>query len=444
MQKSKAHTSVLSLHDLHSCLRDPVLHSIGFLNEIIDRYPHAISLAPGAPNSIFFKEIDFHQDLERFNKYLKTEKGFPEEKIDRILYQYGPSSGQINEILSRSISIDEGFICDPSAIVVTVGCQEAIFLTLRALFHQSCDVLGIINPSFVGAAGAASVLGLKVIGISVLDHNGKLDIELMRQICQSLHNSGQKLKVLYLAPDFSNPKGVIMDLASRNALLLLAQEEDFFILEDNTYRFFYDHEDAIPSLKALDKDKRVIYTGTFSKICFPGVRVGFVLADQIVFGRNNQKEYLAYHMAAIKNMITVNTSPICQAIVAGSLLSSDVSSTKMSNNKRDFYRNNLKLMIAAVDKYFGSDPSLNDLVSWNVPLGGFFVILRVPFVVNHDALVVSAEKYGVIWTPMSSFYVDDTAHNEIRLSCSYLNPSQIDRGLRNLAAFVRDFHSKNL
>ena len=442
LQKTEADGTILSLDDLHSCVRDPILHSIGFLNEIVDRYPNAISLAPGAPNAIFFKDIDIYQDLERYKSYLKIDKGFSEERIDRILYQYGSSSGQINEILSRAFSIDEGLICDPNAIVVTVGCQEAIFLTLRALCKQPSDILGVINPSFVGAMGAASVLGLNVVGVSALDDNGTIDITRIREICRSLRSSDRKLKLVYIAPDFSNPTGIVIDFASRKELLQLAQEQDFFILEDNTYRFFHDRENIMPSLKALDKDKRVIYVGTFAKIYFPGARIGFVLADQLVKASNNQQEYLACHLAAIKNMITVNTSPICQAIVAGSLLKAEGSSSRMSITRRDFYRKNLKLLILALEKYFGDDPNLNKLVSWNVPTGGFFVILRFPFDVTDEALVISAEKYGVIWTPMSSFYINETAKNEIRLSCSYLTPDQIDQGVRNLVEFAVNYINK--
>ncbi|WP_325118689.1 hypothetical protein [Streptomyces sp. GMR22] len=77
-------------------------------------------------------------------------------------------------------------------------------------------------------------------------------------------------------------------------------------------------------------------------------------------------------------------------------------------------------------------------VSWNRPAGGFFVRLRLPVRVDAALLEVSASKYGVLWTPMSQFYLDDSGDNELRLSCSYLDPAHIEEGTVRLARFIRD------
>ena len=72
------------------------------------------------------------------------------------------------------------------------------------------------------------------------------------------------------------------------------------------------------------------------------------------------------------------------------------------------------------------------------PSGGFFVKMSLPVKVSKVELDISARQYGVLWTPMSSFYIDDIGSNEIRLSCSYLKPAEIDEGIRRLASFLQD------
>ncbi|QIS12780.1 hypothetical protein [Nocardia arthritidis] len=75
-------------------------------------------------------------------------------------------------------------------------------------------------------------------------------------------------------------------------------------------------------------------------------------------------------------------------------------------------------------------------VAWNEPKGGFFLSLRVPFLADNAALSRSADRYGVIWTPMSYFYPGGGGERTIRLAFSYLTPAEITDGVARLAEFV--------
>jgi (S)-3,5-dihydroxyphenylglycine transaminase len=114
--------------------------------------------------------------------------------------------------------------------------------------------------------------------------------------------------------DFANPTGTSFTRQVRDGLLEVAAAEDLLILEDNPYGFF--GAEPRPTLKSLDRDHRVIYFGSFSKACLPGVRTGYVVADQPV-GHDGLP---ATEIAKIKSILTVNTSPIDQAIVGGMLI----------------------------------------------------------------------------------------------------------------------------
>ncbi|MGD0553699.1 MAG: hypothetical protein ABSA93_01835 [Streptosporangiaceae bacterium] len=76
-------------------------------------------------------------------------------------------------------------------------------------------------------------------------------------------------------------------------------------------------------------------------------------------------------------------------------------------------------------------------ISWNYPDGGFFTVLTVPFTVDQAALEISARDYGVLWTPMSGFFVDGGGQDQLRISSSYLEPEKMPEGVARLAAFIR-------
>ncbi len=434
MNPSPTSPVLLDRADLHAALADPVFDSISFLNEIMDRYPRAISFAPGAPYAGFFEQLDVAAFLRRYMRYLAEEKGRTAAQIDKHLYQYGPARGQINELIAGALRQDERIDVAPEAVVVTVGCQEAILLVLRALCAAPGDVLAVVNPCFAGIAGAARLLDMPMVAID--ETAGGIDFAGLAQACRAARAKGGRVRALYVAPDFSNPSGAILDLAARERLLELAAQEDFLLLEDNAYGFTAAPAGALPTLKALDRARRVVYLGTCAKTCMPGVRVGFVVADQQVALGNGKTGLLADELATLKSMVTVNTSPICQAIVGGMLLEHGGSIAALSRGKAALYRDNLACLLAALERHLGG--GAHPGIAWNRPAGGFFVRVRIPAVADAELLAYCAAEYGVLWTPMSFFHLGRAGDHELRLSCSYLDHGQIEEGVRRLARFLRD------
>ncbi|WP_320068916.1 PLP-dependent aminotransferase family protein [Micromonospora sp. RTGN7] len=414
---------------LHSSLRDPLLGSLGFLNEVMDRYPDAISFAPGAPHPEFLTDLDVQRYIERFLDHLRGEGRTP-ERARRLLYEYGPGRGLINDIVSDALRHDQEIEADPTAIVITVGAQEGMLLVLRALFRSGEDVLAVANPCFVGITGAARLLDLECVAIG--ETPAGIDLDALATACREARRAGRRLRACYVAPDFSNPGGSRMTLAARMELLALAEREDFYVVEDNAYAFTAAGDAQLPPLKALDSGGRVIHIGTFAKVCFPGARVGYVVADQRV---GDTGRVLADELAAIKTVVTVNTSPLCQAVIAGMLLEHGRSLRELSRRKSELYQRNLHHLIGALDSCLGEVRSSR--VSWNHPGGGFFVRMHLPVPADADLLETSASRYGVLWTPMAQFYLGGGGEEQLRLSCSYLDIDQIDAGVLRLAEFLK-------
>jgi (S)-3,5-dihydroxyphenylglycine transaminase len=426
---AKHRPAALQRSDLHASLADPALEAVNFLNEVIDRFPKAISFAPGAPNPQFFDSLDVGEYIDRYAAHLAQEHGLTLAQVRRRLYQYGASRGQICDLVANALRIDEGIAVSPRAVVITVGAQEAMLLVLRALRAGPNDVLAAVTPCFVGIVGSARLLDMRIVAID--EGAAGIDLDQMRAACQTARAEGRRIRAVYVAPDFANPSGALMDLASRQALLELAETEDFLVLEDSTYGFTAVRGEALPALKKLDHCHRVIYLGTFSKVCLPGTRVGFVVADQPVVGAANDR-LLADDLAALKTMVTVNTSPICQAVIGGILLAHGGSLADMMAEKASVYRQNLQYLLKALERHV----ERRDGVSWNAPSGGFFVRMRLPVVVDDALVEVSAREFGVLWTPMVHFYLGGVFSHELRLSCSYLTPAQIEEGAQRLGAFV--------
>lgn len=424
-------TVALPLSGLHPSITDPVLRSISLLNEIMGRYPEAISFAPGAPHPQFFDEIDIERHVQRYSRHLRETRHLSEAQIRQLLFQYGPSQGLINDLLAQALRNDEGIDVAAADIVVTVGCQEALLLALRALCPSRNDVLAITNPSFVGITGAARLLGIETVAIA--ENEDGIDLEALQHECTRLRGEHRRIAALYVAPDFSNPSGTVMGLEARHALLQAAQAHDLLLLEDNAYGFTSPGEQVLPTLKALDRERRVLYFGTCAKICFPGARVGYVVADQPVAGGGREVPNLAAALTLLKNMVTVNTSPVCQFIVGGMLLESGLSLRRLSAVKAALYQRNMALLQAALRRHLGASRTP---CPWNGPTGGFFVRIDTAREVTEALLQRSGEDYGVLWMPMRYFYLDRSGDRQIRLSCSYLNPDQIETGVARLARFL--------
>ncbi|MFJ1647811.1 PLP-dependent aminotransferase family protein [Streptomyces sp. NPDC088258] len=417
---------------LHGSLRDPVIGSIGFLNEVMSRYPEAISFAPGAPHPDTFTDIDTERYVSGFLEHL-VRKGRTPEQARRLLLEYGPSGGIVNDLVADALRRDHGIDAPANALVMTVGAQEAMLLVLRALFRPAGGVLAVANPCFVGIIGAARLLDIDVVPVDEADAG--IDLDGLERTCRSSREAGRPVRALYVAPDFSNPGAARMSLGSRRRLLDLAEREGFLVMEDNAYGFTAAAGSRLPPLKALDTAQCVVHIGTFAKVAFPGARVGYVVADQPV-GSARGATLLADELAALKGMVTVNTSPLCQAVIGGMLLEHGGSLIELSRRKSEIYQRNLTCLVDALDRHLGdgSHPGIH----WNRPRGGFFVRVRLPVPVDAALLEVSAAKHGVLWTPMRQFYLGQAGDHQLRLSCSYLDPERIGEGVRRLTAFLSE------
>ncbi|MCE7003159.1 PLP-dependent aminotransferase family protein [Kibdelosporangium philippinense] len=414
----------LSMETLHGSLNDPAISSMNLLNELIEEYPVAISMAAGRPYEEFFDVQLIHQYIDAYCDHLRRDRKLDEAVVTRTLFQYGTTKGVIADLIARNLAEDENINAAPESVVVTVGAQEAMFLILRTLRANENDVLLAPAPTYVGLTGAALLTDTPVWPVRSTE-NGIDPEDLVLQLKRA-SDQGKRVRACYVTPNFANPTGTSMDLPARHRLLEVAEANGILLLEDNAYGLF--GTERLPTLKALDRSGSVVYIGSFAKTGMPGARVGYAVADQQVAGGG----LLADQLSKLKGMLTVNTSPIAQAVIAGKLLLNDFSLTKANAREIAIYQRNLQLTLGELSRRLGG----LDGVSWNTPTGGFFVTVTVPFTVDDELLATAARDHGVLFTPMHHFFGGKGGFNQLRLSISLLTPDLIEEGVSRLAKLV--------
>ncbi|MET9390978.1 PLP-dependent aminotransferase family protein [Streptomyces sp. NPDC006624] len=424
----------LSLDELHGSLSDPVLDAMNFLNEVVGRFPQAISFAPGRPTEGDFEPEDLARHLHTYTSHLEQTLGWSRDRVRTQLFQYGRTNGIIHELIARTVAHDEGIEVPAEAVVVTTGCQEAMLLVLRALFAAPEDTLLVSSPCYVGITGVARLLGIRVRPVP--EGPAGPDPEAVSAAVRAAREAGERPRAFYVVPDFANPSGTSMSLPDRERLLRTAQEEDLLVLEDDPYGFFVRTGSARPTLKALDTGRRVVHLGSFAKTALPGARVGYVIADQEVIGPGGRRSLLADELSKIKSMTTVNTSAVSQAVIGGLLVENGCRLREANAGAIAYYRTNMDTLLDELERHFPAERRAELGISWNRPDGGFFTVVTVPFAADHKALELSARSYGVLWTPMSDFHLDGGGTHQLRLSCSAQSPESIIEGMARLAAFI--------
>ncbi|GAA4525545.1 aminotransferase-like domain-containing protein [Amycolatopsis samaneae] len=412
------------LAELHGSLTDPAISSMNLLNELIDEYPRAISMAAGRPYEEFFDIRLIHDYLDAYCEHLRRDRKMDEAGVTRTLFQYGTTKGVIPDLIARNLAEDEDIDAAPESVVVTVGAQEAMFLVLRTLRADERDVLLAPAPTYVGLTGAALLTDTPVRPVRSTE-NGIDPDDLVLQLKRA-GEEGKRVRACYVTPNFANPTGTSMDLPARHRLLDVAEANGILLLEDNAYGLF--GAERLPTLKSLDRSRSVVYLGSFAKTGMPGARVGYAIADQ----RMPDGGLLADQLSKLKGMLTVNTSPIAQAVIAGKLLRNDYSLVKANTREIAIYQRNLRHTLDALTRELGDRPG----VGWNTPTGGFFVTVTVPFTADDALLEHAARDHGVLFTPMHHFYGGKGGFNQLRLSISLLTPELIEEGVRRLAALI--------
>lgn len=415
---------------------------IGFLNDIQYKFPNSISFVAGQPDENFF-EVENH--LAKFDTYVNhitKQTGSCKIKTINKIAQYNKTKGIINDIIAQYLQNDENIHVTGNEVLVTVGAQEAFSIIVSTICNKNKDVIITEDPSYIGVSSFAQVFDYNIEGVRI-DNEG-LDLKALKNKIIDINASEKKVKLIYVIPDYQNPSGSCMPVGNRLKLLELAQQYNFLILEDGVYNSFTYSQKKNPTLKSLDKFNRVIYVGSFSKSLFPGLRIGFIVANQKVEDDYGRETALVDEMVKIKAQLTNNTSTINQAILGGVLLDLNCSLSEWSKPKLESYKVKRDHMIKCLNTYVKSyEDDWARGIYWNEPEGGFFIKMILPFEIDNNSVIESASEFNVIFCPMRYFYLNSGGENEIRLTFSNLSLDEILLGIKRLALFLQNVSVKS-
>jgi (S)-3,5-dihydroxyphenylglycine transaminase len=400
------------------------LSVMNFLNEMAENFPNASSFASGRPAERFFDMAQWIECLPNFYQHFAAMNNIAEDGAKRILAQYGRTNGIINDLIACQAAADEGVQCEPSQIIVTSGCQEAISLCVQQLCRDDGDVLLARSPCYIGITGVADLNGIEIVPFAC---GAGISVPEMFSAIEAVRKQGKRPRALYLVPDFDNPTGTVLSRQEREDIITVCTAMDIVILEDNPYGMFRYEGAAVPPMYALDQAGCVIYLGTYSKTICPALRIGYAVIPL-------KRAGLMEKLSQAKSFATVNTSQILQAIAGAVLLQQGCSLRRLVAPAVNFYRQNRDAMLDALEINLSA---YAPQVSWNAPQGGFFLVVTLPFPFLRTEAEQCAREYRVLTMPLSFFSLGREQDRQVRLAFSNSNPDAIRAGVERFSHFVK-------
>ena len=361
-----------------------------------------ISFAGGMPDSALFPTEAFRRAL---NEVIRRE--------GEALLQYYPVAGYppLRRYLSTYL-LRFGLEVSPDEILIVNGSQQGFDLIARTLVDPG-DSVAIEQPTYPRAMQVFRSFGAQLIAVPWDEAGPRPDV-----FERVLERHGPKL--FYCQPTCHNPTGLGMDGETRRRLLAAAAHHQVPIVEDGFDGSLYYGARPPGPLKAQDVDGVVIYIGTFSKILFPGLRLGWLVAPPPVIER----------LQAAKQLADLHTSALIQAAVhrfcERRLL--DRHAARVARE----YRRRREMLLAALTRRMPKG------TTWTEPTGGFSLFLTLPDGLTTSRLLPLANEHGVAFTSGDAFFLNEGETRALRLSFSSTPTEQIERGVQRLAEAIRE------
>jgi DNA-binding transcriptional MocR family regulator len=355
--------------------------------------------------------------LINFSASRPSEKLFPMEEFRescaevleseklRALLQLGSPGGY--EPLRGYLLKNAAFARQSDDILITNGCQQAMDLLRRALVRPGAKV-AIEEPVYPGLKNLFIESGADLIGMAA--NADGVDLYALRGALDA------GAKTVVLTPSFQNPTGGTMPAANRQSVVKLAREAEAAVIENDIYSEIRYYGTELPRLKSLSAD--VILLGSFSKIAFPGLRCGWIIAPRPVIAR----------VTELKQLADLHTDQLSQAFLlrfaeSGRLAAHQAKMIAAGKEKLDAVEDACRRYLA--DCHF------------TIPQGGMNIWIDLPEGLDSSALRGLAQQAGIDYLPGRYFSVVRPLDRGLRLSFAGLEPNEIRRGIQILGKAVQ-------
>lgn len=336
----------------------------------------------------------------------------------QVLLNYGYAKGYkpLIEYLMRYME-NKGVDISGKDLLITGGFTEGFDIVLSALRPSARRGAAICeNPTHHTAIKNLRLQGFEITGIP-MERDG-INVELLEAVLQKQTN---RFDLAYLTPSYHNPTGIVMSPAKRMAVMKLMMRYEIPVIEDGfNEELRYSGAHVAPLIATAGQGNGVIYIGSFSKVLFPGLRVGWVLGDRALIDA----------LESIKRARTIHTSTVDQSILYQYLLNGNFD--KYVKKARTEYKRKYELTKACCEAHLPEAQLTGD--------GGLHLFLTFPAGVDTRQLLEACTEQGVIFTPGDRFFIQEgEGTNTLRLGFSRVTDENIERGIQIIGEQARRF-----
>ncbi|MEJ6399822.1 aminotransferase-like domain-containing protein [Nicoliella lavandulae] len=363
--------------------------------------PSIISFAGGLPAPELFPVAQLKAVADRI---------FDDDGQKVLQYSVAQGNLKLRQLIAAYMQT-RGLTEDPANMLITTGSQQGLDVIAEMMIDPGDKVISE-RPTYLSALDVFKTYGAETLGVGMDADGMKMD-ELEATLKQN-----PDTKIVYVVPNFQNPTGNSMSLARRKRLVELADEYDFIIVEDDPYGAIRYAGEAIAPIRSLDDAGRVIYTGTFSKILAPGLRLGWASADPALIAK----------MTLLKQFEDVHTDNLTQCIIARYMQDYDMQAH--IDQITAAYKERGAAMIQAIQDYFPAE------TEFTRPEGGMFIWAKLPKNIDIDQLFDECIKHDVAFVPGAPFFPDNPEVNTMRLNYSNRSVEEIKSGMKTMGTVI--------
>ena len=364
-------------------------------------------------------------EVYNFSSGYPAEELFPlkeMETVDReilrregkLAVQYGSSIGYLplREKIAARMKTKFQVNCRAEDILITSGSQQGLSL-LGQVFLNRDDVVLMESPTYLGAINAFQINGPTFVEVPT-DENG-----IIPEALETILKTTDRVRMMYVIPDFQNPTGVTWSLERRKAFMEIINRYDFPVVEDDPYGELRYSGKALPTLKSMDTKGNIVFLGSFSKVLMPGLRIGWMAANPEILAKVN----------LLRQSTDLQSSSFAQRQVSYYMEMFDLD--EHVETIKALYRKRRDILCEALGKYFPQG------VSATHPDGGIFVWVTLPGGMDAKAISPKALTRKVAYVPGEAFYPNGGNSNHMRLNFSTMPEERIREGIRALGEILK-------
>ncbi|MGB7438698.1 MAG: PLP-dependent aminotransferase family protein [Candidatus Acidiferrum sp.] len=328
----------------------------------------------------------------------------------RASLEYGNPMGlkQLREIIAVYLRTWRAVRCEPEQIMIVSGSQQALDLSARVLLDVGAPVW-VEEPGYWLARHVLMAAGCQLIPVPV-DAEG-LNVAMGIKLCANA-------RAVFVAPSHQYPLGVTMSASRRLQLLDWARRAGSWIIEDDYDSEYRYGSKPVASLQGLDENDRVIYIGTFSKVLFPALRVGYVVIPLS----------LVDHFLAMRHAMDVSPAHLYQSVLAEFI--SEGHFSRHIRKMRMLYAARRKVLADTLNKEFGS---FLQIVG---DMAGMHLTVKLPKgFVDEEISVRAAQENLWLW-PLSPCYIGKPAQHGFILGFGSTTAGEIPGAVHRLRTIL--------